>query len=133
MAADPAPREARATIAIRWRDLDPLGHVNQAVYHELLEENRGALFASLEENAFPFVLARMELAYRNEVRRDHETVEVVCRVAKVGTRSVTTADQIVVPDGTVAAEGSSVLVAWDPKARSSRDLPHAERAALGGS
>ena len=132
MTPDSPGREARTTVAIRWRDLDLLGHLNQAVYHELLEEGRGALFASLEDNSFPFVLVHVELDYRHEVRRDHGSVEVVCRVERVGGRSVTTSEQIVLPDGTMAAEGKAVLVAWDTRARTSRELSAGERAALGG-
>jgi len=125
------PREGRVRIPIRWRDLDLLGHVNQSVYHELLEEGRGALMTRLEENRFPFVLVHIELDYRSEVRRDHEWVEVVARVGRVGTKSVTFEERIELPDGTVAAEGRSVLVAWDMEARSSRQLSAAERESLG--
>ena len=132
MTPDSPGREARTTVAIRWRDLDLLGHLNQAVYHELLEEGRGALFASLEDNSFPFVLVHVELDYRHEVRRDHGSVEVVTRVAAIGGRSVTTAEQIVLPDGTIAAEGKAVLVAWDVQARASRELSENERSALNG-
>jgi hypothetical protein len=32
------PAEVRKRIEIRWTDLDMLGHLNQAVYHEYLEE-----------------------------------------------------------------------------------------------
>ena len=38
------PAPVRAELALRHRDMDALGHVNQAVYHELLEEVRGAFF-----------------------------------------------------------------------------------------
>ena len=31
--------EYRMTAPLRWRDLDYLGHVNQSVYHVLLEED----------------------------------------------------------------------------------------------
>ena len=127
----PEPRQARVRIAIRWRDLDLLGHVNQSVYHELLEEGRGALFSRLEENSFPFVLVHIELDYRSEVRRNHEWIEVVSQVGRVGTKSVTLEERIELPDGTVAAEGRSVLVAWDPAARASRELSASEREALG--
>ena len=126
-----ASREGRVRIPIRWRDLDLLGHVNQSVYHELLEEGRGALMTRLEENRFPFVLVHIELDYRSEVRRDHEWVEVIARVGRVGTKSVTFEERIELPDGTVAAEGRSVLVAWDMEARSSRQLSAAERESLG--
>ena len=116
---------------IRWRDLDLLGHVNQSVYHEILEEGRGALFTTLEENSFPFVLVHIELDYRSEVRRDHGWIEVVSRVGRIGSKSVTIEERIELPDGTVAAEGRSVLVAWDRDARRSRPVTDAERSALG--
>jgi acyl-CoA thioester hydrolase len=123
--------EARITIGLRWRDMDMLGHLNQAVYHELLEEGRGALLQSMEGVAsFPFVLVRVELDYRHEVRKDHGSVEVVTRVERVGSKSITIGHEIVRGDGVVAAEGRSVLVAWDPQARGSRALTDAERAAL---
>ena len=125
-------REVRTTIPLRWRDLDLLGHLNQAVYHELLEEGRGALFSRLEGHGFPFVLAHIELDYRNEVRKDHGSVILTTRVAAVGRTSVTIEERIERPDGTVAAEGRSVLVAWDPEARRSRELSAEERSALTG-
>ena len=130
MASD-APLEARVRIALRWRDMDMLGHLNQAVYHEYLEEGRAALMASLGEgNRFPFVLARVELDYHAEVRRAHREVEVVARVERVGNSSLTVSHDVVLPDGTVAASGSSVFVAWDVEARGSRALTDGEREAL---
>jgi acyl-CoA thioester hydrolase len=131
MAVD-ATREVRTTVPLRWRDLDLLGHLNQAVYHELLEEGRGGLFARLEGEGFPFVLAHVELDYRSEIRKDHGHVDVVATVERIGRTSVTIAERIELPDGTVAAEGTSILVAWDMGARRSRELSAAERAALGG-
>ena len=124
--------EARVQISLRWRDMDMLGHLNQSVYHELLEEGRAALFASLGGASFPFVLARVELDYTHEVRRDHGTIEVVARVGRVGSRSVTLGHDVLLPDRTVAATGTSVLVAWDLQTRASRELTEAERAALEG-
>lgn len=125
------PAQASVRVPIRWRDLDLLGHLNQAVYHEYLEEGRGALMASLgREHRFPFVLARVELDYRHEVRRQDREVEVVARVDRVGSKSLTVTHEMLLPDGTVAAEGSSVFVAWDPEARAARVLTDAERAAL---
>lgn len=128
-----APAEARVRIGLRWRDMDMLGHLNQAVYHELLEEARGAAmgFAGAGSGEFSFVLARVELDYRREVRREHGHVEVVARVAAVGRTSVTVEHEVVLPDGGVAAEGESVLVAWDGGARAPRPLSPAERKALG--
>src|SRR5215213_5649879 len=110
--SDPTPAEIRVRVAIRWRDLDSLGHLNQSVYHELLEEGRAALMERLRgEEEFAFVLARVELDYRNEVRREHGAVNVIVRVASVGRSSIAVDDLILLDDGTVAAEGRSVLVA----------------------
>jgi len=131
MEASTTPVETRVRIGIRWRDLDMLGHLNQAVYHELLEEGRAALFTELAPlGDFAFVLARVELDYRSEVRRDHGHVEVVVRPSAVGRSSVTVDHDVVLPDGTVAAEGRSVLVAWDPHERRARRLTDEERAGL---
>jgi acyl-CoA thioester hydrolase len=125
--------EISIEVELRWRDLDFLGHLNQAVYHELLEEGRGALFEQLGalDGGFFFVLARVELDHRQEIRRDHGPVTVALRVESVGRSSVSVAHEIVRADGAVAAEGRSVLVAWDRDARRSRPLTGAERSALG--
>jgi len=121
--------EAHVQIPVRWRDLDMLGHLNQSVYHEFLEEGRAALFRELGLN-FPWVLARVELDYKQELRRDH-VAHVVARVGSVGRSSVVVEHDVLLPDGGVAATGSSVLVAWDPQARVSRPLSDDERASLG--
>jgi acyl-CoA thioester hydrolase len=120
--------EARVRVGIRWRDLDMLGHLNQAVYHELLEEGRASLFTEI--GIVPFVIARVELDHRSEIRKDHGEVEIVTTPESVGNSSIVVAQQILLPDGTVAAEGRCVLVAWDPQARTKRTLTDRERAHL---
>ena len=123
------------TIPLRWRDMDMLGHLNQSVYHELLEEARGALLVSLAEGRgqvhHTYVLARVELDYRAEVRKDHGSVDVVVRVGRVGSKSVTLEHDVLRADGTLAASGRSVLVGWDAQQRTARELDADERAALG--
>jgi acyl-CoA thioester hydrolase len=124
---------ATIQIPIRWRDLDDLGHVNQAVYHEYLEEGRGALFAPLieVEGSFQFVLARIDLDYRHEVRHADGSVEVTTNVEKIGRTSVTLSNEIRRMDGTLVAEGRAVLVAWDGAQRRSRALTDWEKEQLG--
>ena len=125
--------ETTVRIGVRWRDLDMLGHLNQAVYHEFLEEARAELFRSLGGDTLDaFVLARVELDYRREVRRDDGHVDVVARPVSVGRSSVTVAHDVVLPDGTVAASGQSVRVAWAMSARGSRPLREDERERLLG-
>lgn len=127
-----AREEFRIEVDVRWRDLDFLGHMNQSVYHELLEEGRGALFdrLGLIDDGFFFVLARVELDHRHEILHSHSPATVALRVEAVGRSSVTVAHEIALPDGTVAAEGRSILVAWDRDARGARPLTEVERAKL---
>ena len=128
--------EHTVRVQLRWRDMDMLGHLNQAVYHELLEEGRIALIADLmrrlggEDERGGFVLAHVDLDYHAEVRKDHGEVDIVVRVARVGTSSVELQHEVKLPDGRLAASGKSVLVAWDLMARTKRALSEGERAAL---
>ncbi len=128
--------EHTVRVQLRWRDIDLLGHLNQSVYHELLEEGRVGLIGELmrrsgnDHGHGGFVLAHVDLDHQAEVRKDHGEVDVVTRLAHVGTSSIQIDHQIVLLDGTVAASGKSVLVAWDPATRAKRPLSDAERAAL---
>jgi acyl-CoA thioester hydrolase len=113
-----------------------LGHLNQSVYHEMLEEGRIALIVELmrragnEHEHGGFVLAHVDLDHYAEVRKDHGEVDIVMRLAHVGTSSIEIEHEVRLLDGTIAASGTTVLVAWDPAARAKRPLSEAERAAL---
>jgi acyl-CoA thioester hydrolase len=130
------PLEHRITVQLRWRDMDMLGHVNQSVYHELLEEVRSGLLTELirrvgSEHVYGgYVVVHVELDYHAEVRKDHGELELVARLARVGTSSLELEHDIILPDGTLAASGRTVLVAWDPVTRGKRALTGAELAAL---
>jgi acyl-CoA thioester hydrolase len=128
--------EHSVQVQLRWRDMDMLGHLNQSVYHELLEEGRAALMTEIvrrvgSENAHgTFVLVHVDLDYHSEVRKDHGEVTIVVRLADVGRSSLRLNHEVRLPDGTVAASGETVLVAWDPATRGKRLLSRAELAAL---
>ena len=118
---------------LRWSDLDAQGHVSQSAYHELLEAPRGDLVLGLGTVApNSFVTARVELNYRCEVTLADRFVRVASRVEKIGRSSVTIAHEIHRPDGTLAADGLAVLVAWDGLLRRSRPLSVSERRGLAG-
>ena len=120
-------------LPLRRRDLDALGHVNHAVYHELLEEVRAGLFtsAALGMTIDHFVLAHVDLEYRREARLADGHVLGEVTVTGAGRSSVRLHNRLLLPDGTVAVEGNAVLVAWDPERRAARPLTDAERSALG--
>jgi acyl-CoA thioester hydrolase len=111
--------------------MDALGHVNQAVYHELLEEARTAMITTLPSPPKgAYVMARVELNYRREIPLTDRHVEVTLRVQSVGRSSVTVAQRVFRADGELAADGISVMVAWDPVERASRPLTEGEVATL---
>lgn len=121
----------RYRVALRWGDIDALGHVNQAVYHELLEEARTAMLATLPSPPKgAYVMARVELNYRREIPLGDRYADVTLQVESVGRSSITVSQQIFRCDGELAADGLSVLVAWDPAQRGSRPLSEGELAAL---
>ena len=133
-----SPLEFQVAVQLRWRDIDLLGHVNQSVYHELLEEGRAGLIGELmrrlgdEPIKGGFVVRHVELDYHHEVRRDHGEVQIVARTGAVGTSSWRIEHEVLLPDGTIAASGATVLVGWDPVTRGKRTLSEAERTVLTG-
>src|SRR5437870_4878761 len=75
-------------IEIRWRDLDPYAHVNQAVYLTYLEEAlddwiRGVLGLGQGE-VWDYVAARVAIDYRAELRLDDRQAVGAVRLERVG-------------------------------------------------
>lgn len=117
-------------IEIRWRDLDPYGHVNHAVYLTYLEEVRDEwLGHAVGEEALGYVVARVEIDYLRELRERDDRVVARIRLDSLGTSSVRTIEELALADGTVAAEARAVLVACDDEHRP-RPLTDPERSAL---
>jgi len=117
-------------LEIRWRDLDAYRHVNNAVYSTYLEECRDewlerALGAA--DEPLDFVLARVAIDFRRELRLEHDAVVVRCELARIGRSSVTTREEIRT-NGELAVEAEAVLVARD--SAGPRPLRPAERRAL---
>jgi acyl-CoA thioester hydrolase len=120
-------------IEVRWRDVDALRHVNNAVYATYLEEARdGWLEQALGGDGalWDYVLARVAIDFRNEVGLDEEAVVARVSLVRIGTSSLTLREEIRKLDGTLAAEAESVIVARDRETGRSRPLTDAERAAL---
>ncbi len=120
-------------IEIRWRDVDALRHVNNAVYATYLEECRdGWLARALGDDAslWDYVLARVAIDFRSEVSLGEKAVLARATLVRIGTSSLTLREEIRKLDGTIAAEAESVIVARDPETGRSRPLTAAERAAL---
>jgi acyl-CoA thioester hydrolase len=120
-------------IAIRWRDMDAYGHVNNAVYLNYLEECRDAWAQSVlggVADTWDFVLVHVGIDYRSQLTQDDREISVRCRLDSFGRSSVRTLEEIVKRDGTVSAEAESVIVPRSPDEPKSRQLTEAEREIL---
>jgi len=125
----PAPQLAdyphRVTEIIRFGDLDPQGHVNQAVFLTYFESGRVAMFRGPDLGigvpGATFVMVRMEVNYMKELRWPG-TIEVGTGVAEFGRSSFKVA-QAIFRDGVCAATGRATLVCLDLATRKSRALP----------
>lgn len=121
-------------LQIRWRDMDAYGHVNNAVYLNYLEEARDAwvqrVLGPVSEDTWHFVLARVAIDFRSELKQDDREILVRCRLDSIGRSSIRTREEIRKLDGTLSAEAASVIVPRDPESGRSRPLTEAERAAL---
>jgi acyl-CoA thioester hydrolase len=120
-------------IEIRWRDVDAYQHVNNAVYATYLEECRdGWLERALGDAGDPwdFVLARVAIDFRRELRLEDRAVVVSCRLDRIGTSSLTLREEIRSAAGERCAESEAVIVARDRENGGSRPLSDAERSAF---
>jgi len=120
-------------VEIRWRDVDAYLHVNNAVYATYLEECRDEwverTLADVGE-AWDYVLARVAIDFRRELRLEDEAVVVSCSLDRIGTSSVTLREEIRTRAGELSAESEAVLVARDRETGRSRPLTEAERNAF---
>ena len=119
-------------IPTRWTDFDALGHLTHAAYPVFLDEARDAfLTAAVGPFAdWPNVIAHLSVDYRREIRHPARSVVVRTRVAEVGRTSVTFEQEVLAPDGEVAATAQAVVVAWDEQTRQGREIADRDRAAL---
>ena len=124
--------EFETEVQVRYRDVDEMGHVNNAVYATYLEQARTAYFrevigTSLAETSI--VLASLSIDFRNSIKLGDE-VTVALSVPKLGDSSIPMEYEIRLADGAVAATGETVQVAFDREERASRPIPEEWREAI---
>jgi acyl-CoA thioester hydrolase len=117
-------------VDVRWRDVDALGHVNNAVYLTYFEESRDAFLMQALRTEPVYVLVRLELDLHAEVRYADRQVTVRIEVERIGTTSLTTRETVLTSVGEVAAQARVVTVHWDADERKPIPFTEAERAAL---
>lgn len=100
---------------VRFRDLDALGHVNNAVFLTYLEQARFAFLihvgAASGVEDLAMIVARAEIDFRSPAELGEE-IEIGVRAGRFGTKSFDL-EYEVRADGRLAAEAKSVCVAFD--------------------
>lgn len=111
--------------------MDAYQHVNNAVYLNYFEEARDTVMVGLfGPEALDFVLAHVDIDFRNELTQDDGTIQVLSRVTGYGRSSVRSREIVRKSDGTLAAEGGAVVVPRDPATGQSRPLTEDEIARI---
>ena len=122
-------------IEVQFRDCDPLGHVNNAVYVTYFEIARfaycrDALGFTIEDavGSESFIMARVECNFRSQARLG-DRLDVRIRIGDIGRSSFTFEYEIVQQaDGRVVADGKSVQVSYDYTQQQSIPVPDEFRA-----
>jgi acyl-CoA thioester hydrolase len=96
---------------VRFRDLDALGHMNNAVYATLLEEARLAFLTPRGALVESMILARLEIDFRSPVELG-ETIEIAVTPTRIGKKSFDL-EYVLSAGDRVVAEAKTVLVAYD--------------------
>jgi acyl-CoA thioester hydrolase len=107
-------------LEVRFRDCDPMGHVNNAVYLTYLEQARfahwravwGFNFEGLPEGTPGVILARAEIDYRIPARYG-DLLEVRIGLERLGRTSFTYVYEVVDQAGKLVANARSVQVMYD--------------------
>jgi acyl-CoA thioester hydrolase len=110
------PQVARIPVHRRFSDLDPLGHVNNVVFHDYLQEARVGLlqdFRLVHGQGFSQVVVKQEITHRKPLLLAPEPVVIETWVAHLGNSSYTLRYRIIDEHGDVAAEASTVLAVVD--------------------
>jgi acyl-CoA thioester hydrolase len=115
-------------IDVRLRDIDFMGHVNNAVYATYLEQARAAYFADVIGESLvdaDTVLATLSIDYVRPIDADAD-VQVAIRVPNLGDSSLPM-EYEVTANGEQAATARTVQVIVDRETGRSRPMPSAWR------
>jgi acyl-CoA thioester hydrolase len=115
-------------VEVRFRDCDPMGHVNNAVYLTYLELARFAYWKAAEigrlAGEVSYIIARVEIDFRAPATTG-EILDVAIAVTGLGRTSFSMAYEIRNAEGRLVAAAKSVQAAYDYDAGKAVPLPAA--------
>ena len=121
-------------IQMRFRDIDGMGHVNNAVYLSYVELARTQFYMhqankrTLDE--IDFILARVEVDFESQATWGDQ-IQVAVWPSKIGNSSFTLSYEVKEKrSGRILARAKSVLVSYDYETRKSKPIPDEFRTLL---
>ena len=118
-------------LSVRVRDIDFMGHVNNAVFATYLEEARKDYFSDVLDvplSDIEAVLAHLEIDFRRPITIEDD-VRVAIRVPEIGESSIPMEYEIRADDE-VMATGETVQVAVDRETDETRPIADSVRASI---
>ena len=119
-------------VPVRWRDTDAQGHVNHAVFLTYLEEARDAFYAQVIGADPSYVVARVEVDLRAEVRHPDRHVTVRIQAERLGTTSLTTRETILTSVGGRGGRGARGHGPLGPRPAPAHPVQRSRTRAAGG-
>ena len=123
----------RIPVQRRFSDIDLLGHVNNVVFHDYLQEARVHVIRQVTAGThigFTHVIVRQEINHRRPLYLKAEPVTVEVWIPTIGAASYQFASRILDDDGSVAADALSVMAYFNPETKSASRIPLDVRALL---
>ena len=108
---------------VRFRDLDSLAHMNNAVYATFLEQARIAFLSPHGAQVENMILARLEIDFHSPAELG-ETIEIAVTPTRIGTKSFDL-EYVMRAGERVVAKAKTVLVAYDYDRAESVEIPDA--------
>jgi acyl-CoA thioester hydrolase len=112
-------------VEVRFKDVDAMGHVNNAVYITYFEQARACFFRDVfgvrKVEDIDFIVARMEVDYLKPIRMEDD-VKVRLGISRVGASSFDV-QYLVTANGEPVARGKGVQVFFDYARREKKPVP----------
>lgn len=132
MINSPSPNFA-TEIEVIFRDLDAMGHVNNAVYFTYMETTRTRFFSQImnldEPLQLPIIIAEASCTF-NSAAKFRDLLQVEMSVAKIGVKSFELHYKLSTRDNPVIATGRTVMVAYDYERNCPIEIPQNLRTLL---
>lgn len=121
----------KTSIQVRFKDVDMMGHINNAEYFSYVELARLNYFDAVVgkdadwHDQHGLIMAHFEIDFRKEASFD-DTISVYTRCSKLGTKSFDLSWAIVketVESEEIVAEGKTIIACYDYETKSTMEIP----------